>query len=171
MVLLSARCAAEQVANISASKFNENVEVSKQDITSAKSTEEPKSALKSSNPVQNANNGAVPAAMSDRSTKKPTSTAIEFVKADMVANETTIASSTTSSNNFYTSNSSQAIPSSNNSLPSTSPPNICNPSSFLPSGGFHGWSFVGGILLSSALVIIAFAILKYYKMKNIYGRF
>ena len=70
----------------------------------------------------------------------------------------TLKSTTTTSRSSTTSNP-QA--SSSTTMP-TSPP---------PSGGFHGWSFVGGILLMCSIITIVFVSTKCYKMRNNYNRF
>merc|ERR1711936_756124 len=99
----------------------------------------------------------------------PTSNATELIKSDnksikvdTVVNETSTASTTS-----FSTNPTQATLS-NSSLPSTLPSNSCSHSSSTPppSGGFHGWSFVSGILLVSALNTIAFVGFKCYKMKS-----
>ena len=67
--------------------------------------------------------------------------------------------STTTTSRYSTTSNPQA--SSSTSTP-TSPP---------PSGGFHGWSFVGGILLMCSIITIVFVSTKCYKMRNNYNRF
>ena len=172
VALLSACFIALPVSNGSTSQPNEGI----------KEVAKTKSDVGSNSSVQtidhNVNNGAVPSTTLDTSAekpvRKPTSHATEFIKSDTksikvdtVVNETSTASTTSPSTN-----STQATLS-NSSLPSTLPPNSCNHSSSIPppSGGFHGWSFVGGILLVSALITIAFVGFKCYKMKSSYNRF
>ena len=172
VAFLSACFTAQPVPNGSTPQPNEDIK----EVTKTKSD------AKSSSSVQiidqNVNNGAVPFAMLDASAEKavgkPTSNATELIKSDnksikvdTVVNETSTASTTSPSTN-----STQATLS-NSSLPSTLSPNSCNHSSSIPppSGGFHGWSFVGGILLVSALITIAFVGFKCYKMKSSYNRF
>ena len=163
--------AAQPVANGSASK----PDVSKPKIKSTTSAGETKSDVKTRDSVQildlNENHGPVPSATPESSAKepidKPMSTATESIKADTVVNETSTASPTSSGTN----SSQETL--SNSSLPSTSPPTSCShlASTQPPSGGFHGWSFVGGILLVSALICTAFVGFKCYKMKSSYNRF
>ena len=84
------------------------------------------------------------------------------------------ASQVTDSGKMYKSTTTTSRPSTTARSTTSNPQassSITMPTSPPPSGGFHGWSFVGGILLMCSIVTIVFVSTKCYKMRNNYNRF